>query len=447
MYTPRTLIQKLKDSGTTVTIRLNPYIATAAALTILLTIITQRQWPDSAAATTLLAIHLLAVALTAAFPRPAGWTAIITLLVSAALPYPMPQQTIGICVALAVLGFSSGRVGTVSATLLCILGYTVATLHGAMPDASASPSPPAYNVLRLVATAATCVVAAVAGQVLRRGKAEADRRKAHQRDTEQRLAMLQHDAQLAIAIHDTLTNDLTFISTIARLHLPGQRNVDTPQGDSNGSQPKTAAPSDDPVDHDDASDWALVLDRSQRAFNEVHHVIDYLSGHLHGIRQTPFMERLSRRIDDVKEFLTSLGYDGQVNIHGIHLTHAPEAEQEALSLIREIGTNIRRHAVPGDDAYLLDIACSENGIEIREINGIADAAEAATPGKPALAAIAAIPQPERSGRGLQMHRRRIAELGGELNTNGEDGAWILYARIPCTPPSPTRPASTDSDPS
>ena len=100
---------------------------------------------------------------------------------------------------------------------------------------------------------------------------------------------------------------------------------------------------------------------------------------------------------------------------------ADEAAAEALSLITEIGTNIRRHAPAGDDSYLLFVTLSPEWIEIRETNDIRDDADAQS----------GLSAQERSGRGLAMHRTRVQELGGELTTRSDDGTWMIYVRIPC----------------
>lgn len=69
---------------------------------------------------------------------------------------------------------------------------------------------------------------------------------------ESALADLRHGNQLAIELHDTLSNDLTYISTIARNNLAAPAGID-------------------------GGDWQRVLDRSQRAFAEVHGIIDFLT--------------------------------------------------------------------------------------------------------------------------------------------------------------------------
>lgn len=99
----------------------------------------------------------------------------------------------------------------------------------------------------------------------------------------------------------------------------------------------------------------------------------------------------------------------------------PAAAAEALSLITEVGTNIRRHAPAGDDSYLLFVTLSPEWIEIRETNDIRDASDAQ----------GELTAQERSGRGLAMHRTRVQELGGELATRSDSGTWMVYVRIPC----------------
>lgn len=285
---------------------------------------------------------------------------------------------------------------------------------------------------------------------------------------ESALADLRHGNQLAIELHDTLSNDLTYISTIARNNLAAPAGID-------------------------GGDWQRVLDRSQRAFAEVHGIIDFLteqSGMDAGFRDESlpvggtgtsevataesgqvdsptkesaltrdsvgtgscpaianevvdnavpenaggddrtqstagmpqsFVTHVKAQITDTEEFLEAQGYRGTAAVNGIAMVVDPEAAAEALSLMTEIGTNIRRHAPAGDDSYLLFVTLSPEWIEIRETNDIRDDADAQS----------GLSAQELSGRGLAMHRIRVQELGGELTTRSDDGTWMIYVRIPC----------------
>ncbi|MFY4471586.1 histidine kinase [Bifidobacterium longum] len=285
---------------------------------------------------------------------------------------------------------------------------------------------------------------------------------------ESALADLRHGNQLAIELHDTLSNDLTYISTIARNNLAAPAGID-------------------------GGDWQRVLDRSQRAFAEVHGIIDFLteqSGMDAGFRDESlpvggtgtsevataesgqvdsptkesalardpvgtgscpaianevvdnampenaggddrtqstagmpqsFVTRVKAQITDTEEFLEAQGYRGTAAVNGIAMVVDPEAAAEALSLMTEIGTNIRRHAPAGADSYLLFVTLSPEWIEIRETNDIRDDADAQS----------GLSAQELSGRGLAMHRTRVQELGGELTTRSDDGTWMIYVRIPC----------------
>ncbi len=285
---------------------------------------------------------------------------------------------------------------------------------------------------------------------------------------ESALADLRHGNQLAIELHDTLSNDLTYISTIARNNLAAPAGID-------------------------GGDWQRVLDRSQRAFAEVHGIIDFLteqSGMDAGFRDESlpvggtgtsevataesgqvdsptkesalardpvgagscpaianevvdnavpenaggddrtqstagmpqsFVTHVKAQITDTEEFLEAQGYRGTAAVNGIVMVVDPEAAAEALSLMTEIGTNIRRHAPAGADSYLLFVTLSPEWIEIRETNDIRDDADAQS----------GLSAQERSGRGLAMHRTHVQELGGELTTRSDDGTWMIYVRIPC----------------
>lgn len=222
-----------------------------------------------------------------------------------------------------------------------------------------------------------------------------------------RIALLQHSNQLAIELHDTLSNDLTDISSVARQHP-----------------------------HD--PDWQHVFERSQQAFREVHGIIDMLSTDARRAAaivpdanrtapQTPepadtVLARITARVNDVHDTLAAAGYHGTVKILGIATVVASQAEREALSLLCEIGTNIQRHAAPGDDVYLICVNLSPEYIELRETNDLPDHLGHEQ--------VAGLSEAERSGRGLAMHRRAIAELGGECRTRMDEGLWMIYAQIP-----------------
>ncbi|MFQ9233184.1 MAG: hypothetical protein ACLR20_08105 [Bifidobacterium longum] len=131
-----------------------------------------------------------------------------------------------------------------------------------------------------------------------------------------------------------------------------------------------------------------------------------------------FVTRVKAQITDTESFWRRRLPTAAVN-HAMVVD--PEAAAEALSLMTEIGTNIRRHAPAGDDSYLLFVTLSPEWIEIRETNDIRDDADAQS----------GLSAQERSGRGLAMHRTRVQELGGELTARSDDGVWMIYVRIPC----------------
>ncbi|KAA8816555.1 histidine kinase [Bifidobacterium callitrichos] len=269
---------------------------------------------------------------------------------------------------------------------------------------------------------------------------------------EERLDDIRRSSQLAIEMHDTLSNELTFISTTARRRL---QELDAGPGEQGEAQGETQS------ETSEAETWRNILDSSQRAFQEVHGIIDFLAEHNlnddlnddrigNGNRAddgrnkevlaqnnspqtattdratagtTPsFMSQLDGELAAMHRFLEPLGYDGTIAVNGMAVVVDAASRREALSLLHEISTNIARHVAPGPDAYVLYVMLSPEYIEIREVNDIPDAAHT-----PQLGAA------ERSGRGLGMHREVIASLGGECRTRGDDGAWMLYARIPCRP--------------
>ncbi|MBT1172186.1 hypothetical protein JS528_02185 [Bifidobacterium sp. MA2] len=92
-----------------------------------------------------------------------------------------------------------------------------------------------------------------------------------------------------------------------------------------------------------------------------------------------------------------------------------EREDAAVALLRELYTNIAVHADRRGEYHVIARRTAD-GIDVDEVND--DAGPDAFPDKPS------------SGRGLAMHRRRFASLGGVIRTSREDGTWILHAHLP-----------------
>ncbi|NMM94739.1 hypothetical protein [Bifidobacterium oedipodis] len=362
------------------------FVAMAASL-VWLALAPGAQLPNSPLVWALTIAWAAALVMLMLDPRRAGWA---TILFSIALTLVMPAGTsrlVGLCVALVVLSYYSTLRWAIIAALCCAINVAVILASIPLPTVLATP---AQWTIRTVAAAALSAGMVILGRLLTRGRYLAANRRQQAADEHEELVRLKHNNQLAIAIHDTLSNELTFVSSIARDRLQ----------------------SDSP----DAQAWSSVLERSQKAFEQVHAIIAYLDDPQHSsLPEPPFMDEVQRRLTDVHDQLAAMGYDGTCDCAGLFLGKAPDVQREVCSLLTELGTNISRHARKGSDSYLISVLVSEQCVEIRETNDIA-------PDN--------LTEAERSGRGLDMHRTRIRELGGVLHTNAEEGVWILYARLP-----------------
>lgn len=98
----------------------------------------------------------------------------------------------------------------------------------------------------------------------------------------------------------------------------------------------------------------------------------------------------------------------------------------ALTLgLRELTTNVLRHAVPGTTVALV-VGQSSTTANLSMSNVAADG-------------IATLADDLPSGHGLQGMVERLAELGGEVSTYCEDGRWSTIMAVPLTtPPNPPR---------
>ena len=399
---------------------MHPWMALGAIITILIMLAYAAiEWstlgiPDWAALITLSII----TAILPAWPQQASWWALAagTIIAASSLPsaanasalagdvHPTPALLAPLILAALAAAHCHPLPWPIAAGALFAVG-SAPILHGiTLTEGITQAWWPAIS-LAIAAGTVLATIGTITGSK-RRATPQYDERAR----LDAQLRLLRHGNQLAIEMHDTLSNDLTLISTIARQH----------QNDPN-----------DPHH----GDWALVLARSQQAFDEVHGIIRFLSettdtgatddtgGPSAATAAAPtdnVFDRITGSVNVTREFLERLGYHGQTAVSGIVMVVAPAVEQETLSLITEIGTNISRHAAPGDDAYLLHVSLNADAIEIRQTNDIPDHSTA-----PQLS------DAERSGHGLAMHRRRIAELGGTCRIRAEEGTWMIYARIPC----------------
>ncbi|WP_041473253.1 histidine kinase [Bifidobacterium breve] len=302
--------------------------------------------------------------------------------ISISLTQDSPFVVSGMLIALGILAFS----GTVSEWLIAMLICSCTYIARSVMVGN-------FNVFVSVSVTVMFLASLLAGRLV------ALRQQAFIREEQrlklqlqlQRLDYMKQKNRLAIQIHDSLTNNLSDISLMARIHI----DDNIPDGD----------------------DWAIVLEHSQEAFTQVHDIIDILSSEDKDAKsETTFMVELRNLLDERCSHLHALGYEGDATIEGFCIKTTQEEKEEVLSLIKEICNNIQRHSLPHNGSFELIVRLSPSSMEINEMNDI-------TAGS-SLAAF------EQSGRGLSLHSKRIQELGGELNYRSDDGLWVLYAKIP-----------------
>lgn len=427
----QSLMPRMGRHDTVITIRHPAMILMAAALAIAALIVSVRRTPSGIWEWTVVAMTVVSVAVGIIRPKACGpWMVIAgtALAVMRAVllgtghgawiigagtesvagdGHASTSQTViaMLLVAQMMLGVAlTARFGGAGRAAAAAAAVTLAA--GCCPPlgANAFPGSADTTILRLTAACAAAVAAAGLGLAARRARV----RKRDDDRTERLLRQIElfrHGDQLAIAMHDTLSNDLTFIASVARRH----------RSDSDPAMRR---------------DWQAVYQRSQQAFAQTHGIIDFLAGNAgsdgtKGHASTPY-ERMCSVVGQARDGLAALGYGGEATVEGVVATIDPDAECEAESLIREIGTNISRHVTPDAHAYELYVTLTADAVTIRELNDIPSAGHAPR-----------LTDAERSGRGLTMHRARIAQLGGVLRTRADDGMWMTFARIPCQPMTAT----------
>lgn len=321
----------------------------------------------------------------------ACWAIIVAgSAISISLTQDSPFVISGMLIALGILAFSGIWLEWLLAMLICSCTYIVRSVI--LGD---------FNIFISMSVTVMFLASLLAGRLV------ALRQQAFIREEQrlklqielQQLDYMRQKNRLAIQIHDSLTNNLSDISLMARVHT------------------------DENTSYND--DWKIVLEHSQEAFMQVHDIIDILSSEDKDTKsETTFMVELRDLIDARCGHLHALGYDGDATIEGFCIKTTPEEKEEALSLIKELCNNIQRHSSPHEGSFELLVRLSPSSMEISEMNDI-------TAG-PELTAC------EQSGRGLSLHSKRIRELGGELNYRSDDGLWVFYSKIPLNDPGTTK---------
>ena len=251
----------------------------------------------------------------------------------------------------------------------------------------------------------------------------------------QRAEQLERNVRLASQMHDGLTNDLSFIATIAYSHILQERSLtaseETRQENtaillstlsspslSPSSQSSSLLGNSQPVT---SSDWQYVYNEAQDALDKAHFAIDRLRGKPEPVGEIadtrgPLQQAVPHIANREKAKLDALGFAGTVDVDlaGIPEALSAQVRQETIQLVTEVFANIRRHAsVDGTYSVSLLFAQDRQALKLVAMNTLSSQSRGG-----------------KSGRGLQLHQHIIEQLGGSLETSVDDDVWIVRATIP-----------------
>lgn len=240
------------------------------------------------------------------------------------------------------------------------------------------------------------IAATVAGYALRRHRLDdtAREQRLRLRTTQERIAILERNMRLARRLHDDLTNNLASIGMLCEAHLLSCS------------------------DPDERLLLTSIRDKTRESVSCAHEVIDILRGQTgpdpaSRTRPGGWGQTIRGLVEARQAELRRHGFEGSASV-----TIDPDAVlpmavvDEIVSLLAEVYSNIRAHASPTDGGFSLELAVSDDGIRLVQMNMC----------RPDDRTV--------SGRGLQLHRHIIATLGGTLTTSLEDDVWTLKAHIP-----------------
>ncbi|MBT1172181.1 hypothetical protein JS528_02160 [Bifidobacterium sp. MA2] len=350
-------------------------------------------------------------------------------------PTPACALSLAICVAAAMLPGSPSFCALLAFPTLGLLAYLTSPAWTCLAAIALSLAPTGTGVslsvggdgsdVRMTGFTVNVVcylIAVGVGVSLRRrsdARRERDRRAVYERSLRE-LEQVRRNRRLAKALHDSVTRELSSISMLAwQLGRnddadPAVREaMDVMYRDArsaldhvhevidliDGTTPDGAMPGVTGADADDeATDAARRSDPSPEAVDR--------------------MDELRRLVDAEQRSITVLGFSGTSSVHGASAVMDERTRETAFDLIREIYANIIRHAMPGDDGYMVMVDVRDGGLAITQTNTVPETA----PRHPL--------EGVRHGLGLDAHRRAVEQLGGVLRTRCEDGEWFLHAELP-----------------
>lgn len=208
-----------------------------------------------------------------------------------------------------------------------------------------------------------------------------------------RLRQQQRNHWLARDIHDSVTNELSYIILLSTLD---------------------DAPLTVEKQH-------LIGRKAKETLNKVHEIIGILDcngdASLGITESSPqsFRERMTGYCKKQDEDLRQAGYQGTSTVIGEGELNGV-AKSVVWHLLTELYANIVRHCTPHVDTYSLVVRFTERDISVlqtntcdkgvRYVNGI------------------------RSGKGLNLQQAAVQSLEGQMTMTYEDGTWLVSVRIP-----------------
>lgn len=384
--------------------------------------------------TRVLSVALIVLAaLTPFWPRAASW-GIIALTVARTFVFDLsgPSPLWGIWIALVLIGHD------------CALGWAalacgIVTVSQCVPAFMDSYTALAAVGVEMVSYVGSFVLATLIGVSFRwrTQRDESERRAMALERRQWELDELKRNTELASRIHDTASGGLSYIALTAQRRLRQLPDEPDDADDADAAGVAAGATGMGLAMADVRRDWRFVNDQALAVLDEVHKVIDLLRDG--ATDETTTIGRETEGHDGCdgiaavlrasRTKLDRLGFAGDVTLNGsLPVDADPAATHAAERLLGEIMANIIRHTSPGEETYHIVVTLGERSIEIMETNplanGIAQMNDTDAAGKPEAT------QEHSHGAGLRLHRELIESLGGELNATGEDGEWVVYARIP-----------------
>ncbi|NEG88653.1 histidine kinase [Bifidobacterium aerophilum] len=330
--------------------------------------------------------HLVALIGISRYCIPCSYAVVIIYVISLFVPdIPANDQIVGVCFAIGVFFAMNRKVpGIVS-----VVSLTAITFYNGFSSGMSN-----MPLLYAMGTSLFFVIAA-SGGIAAAGYSRAnemEKKNAYLSQQLEHMKYLERDVRLSRDLHDSLTNDLSFIAIIAQAR---QRNA-IKFGDAEAAQA-----------------WRQVGQRVQTAFDHTHMILDQLQGE--EVRHDKSCsDSLREELTDVKRTLATSGFHGECIFAGSNADLPNDVYEELRSLILECSTNIMRHCVPNKDSFLMSLEINGGSIHLAQMNTIHDSQSSFV----------------RSQRGLNYHCHIIQSLHGEMHYAIDGDTWVLSASIP-----------------